>query len=673
MTSTPINRAAVLRRRVVGGLAAAGIGAAAAVAGALGAGPASAATFEVATLNGTGDGSLAAAIEAANAAPGADTISFAPGLTGTIEMPEGVTITDSVTITGPGRDVLSLSGGGTHRILSIGIEGGTATIDVAISGLTLTAGAVTGDTADGAASDGGAVRAFATNLSLIDDSFTGNRADAYAGAVLLDGRPGTAGSLTVEGSNFEGNTSAYNGGAILTNTIPSARIANSTFTANITSTDEPDTESFGGAVIGIRSNFTIDASTFTGNTARDGGGAVSTTGETLTISGSEFDGNTATAGHGGAVVIGATDSAAISTSTFTGNTAGSGGAAIAYEDLFNTVGSLTLSDSTITDNTALAEGDNGFGGGTVAVRGPNSAQLDHVTMTGNTNPGGGAAIDAPDENVTITNSALYNPASQGEINAGSGTTSFSTVGTDPQLGPLQYNGGPTRTRLPLAGSPVIDAGDPEFPTGYPAYPDSGTDQRGLDRVVRVTDRGAVEVQNPAPVITVTTQPAPLSVTAGQPASFTADCTATQDAAVTYSWQVSTDGGQTYAPIAGATSATYTVAAATLEQNGNHYRVVCSAPGAEPVTSTAATLTVTIAPTTPPTTTPPTTTPPTTTAPTGTAPARSSATTAAAPAAAPARSLASTGAATDGYLPLGIGILALGAVMVAAATRRRRQH
>ena len=272
-------------------------------------------------------------------------------------------------------------------------------------------------------------------------------------------------------------------------------------------------------------------------------------------------------------------------------------------------------------------------------------------MTGNTNPEGGSAVDASSPaTVAITNSALYNPGSSSEVTAPNPSITYSTVGTDPQLGPLQDNGGPTRTRLPVAGSPLIDAGDPAFPTG-------GTDQRGLNRVVRTTDQGAVEDQTPLPpVITVDTQPASVSVTAGQPATFTAACTAPNGAAVSYQWQLSTDGGQTFSPIADATAASHTIAATTPAQNGNQYRVECSAPGATSATSTAATLTVTAAPTKPPTGTPSTSTPP--------APTR------AATPAAPARSLASTGAATTSYLPLGVGILALGAAMVAATTRRR---
>jgi len=36
------------------------------------------------------------------------------------------------------------------------------------------------------------------------------------------------------------------------------------------------------------------------------------------------------------------------------------------------------------------------------------------------------------------------------------------INTDPLLGPLQDNGGPTLTHAPLPGSPAIDAGDPNF-------------------------------------------------------------------------------------------------------------------------------------------------------------------------------------------------------------------
>ena len=44
---------------------------------------------------------------------------------------------------------------------------------------------------------------------------------------------------------------------------------------------------------------------------------------------------------------------------------------------------------------------------------------------------------------------------------------------NPNLGPLQNNGGPTQTMLPLPGSPLLGAGDPALAPS--------TDQRGLSR------------------------------------------------------------------------------------------------------------------------------------------------------------------------------------------------
>jgi hypothetical protein len=65
--------------------------------------------------------------------------------------------------------------------------------------------------------------------------------------------------------------------------------------------------------------------------------------------------------------------------------------------------------------------------------------------------------------------------------------------TDPLLGPLQDNGGPTWTHALLYNSPAIDAGDPVNCTP--------TDQRGVARPIdgdsdgtAVCDIGAVEFE-----------------------------------------------------------------------------------------------------------------------------------------------------------------------------------
>ena len=69
------------------------------------------------------------------------------------------------------------------------------------------------------------------------------------------------------------------------------------------------------------------------------------------------------------------------------------------------------------------------------------------------------------------------------------------INTDPLLGPLHNNGGPTVTHALLPGSRAIDAGDPSF-TPPPDYDQRGA---GFPRVVNGRiDIGAFEVQPAGP-------------------------------------------------------------------------------------------------------------------------------------------------------------------------------
>jgi hypothetical protein len=82
------------------------------------------------------------------------------------------------------------------------------------------------------------------------------------------------------------------------------------------------------------------------------------------------------------------------------------------------------------------------------------------------------------------------------------TATGDRINTDPLLGPLQNNGGPTFTHLPASNSPAIDVSDPNL----------WTDQRGpgFQRVVNGrADIGAVEVQTaPTPSPAPTRAPRP---------------------------------------------------------------------------------------------------------------------------------------------------------------------
>jgi hypothetical protein len=80
------------------------------------------------------------------------------------------------------------------------------------------------------------------------------------------------------------------------------------------------------------------------------------------------------------------------------------------------------------------------------------------------------------------------------------------INTNPMLGSLQDNGGPTFTHELLTGSPATDAGDPNF-TPPPYYDQRGP---GFSRVRNNRiDVGSFEVQaGTAPTPTPTVRPIP---------------------------------------------------------------------------------------------------------------------------------------------------------------------
>ena len=92
----------------------------------------------------------------------------------------------------------------------------------------------------------------------------------------------------------------------------------------------------------------------------------------------------------------------------------------------------------------------------------------------------------------------------------------------------------------------------------------------------------------APV--VITNPVSATVTAGSTHTFTASCSGVLTPTV--QWQTSTDGGNTWTNITGATGTSYTTGALALVQSGTQYRAVCTNASGT-ATTTPATVTVTV--------------------------------------------------------------------------------
>ncbi|QEH39161.1 RTX-I toxin determinant A from serotypes 1/9 [Aquisphaera giovannonii] len=207
------------------------------------------------------------------------------------------------------------------------------------------------------------------------------------------------------------------------------------------------------------------------------GGAILNAG-TLTIRDCAIAGNTAWSGAG-------VENSSVVTligCTVSGNTTTrqGGGGLINY-------GAMTLIDCTVTGNAAAGAGGAIFSNGA-------SLSVSDSTIVGNTSATVGGIT--ANNGLTINNSILAGNA--GADYFGSLTGSHNIVGGDPMLAALAYNGGPTRTMAPLAGSPAIGAGSNALiPAGI------AVDQRGVARISQGTvDIGAVE-SGPAG-ITVTT-------------------------------------------------------------------------------------------------------------------------------------------------------------------------
>ena len=98
------------------------------------------------------------------------------------------------------------------------------------------------------------------------------------------------------------------------------------------------------------------------------------------------------------------------------------------------------------------------------------------------------------------------------------------------------------------------------------------------------------VQTVLRVITISQQPQPQTVIEGQTATFSITAAITSGS-INYQWQKSTDSGNNWAVINGATSASYTTVTQPFPTLNNEYRCVLSNSNAISVTSDSATITV----------------------------------------------------------------------------------
>jgi len=456
--------------------------------------------------NDSGPGSLRQALVDAN---DGDTINFDPSVNMVTLSTAELVITKSITISASPQTVTVRSQTTQFRIFHVmpgytvqitslyitaghGMNNGGGVFNDR-STLTIASCIISGNQPIG---EGGGIHNTGT-LTLLDSSVSSNQA---IGDVLLSmgGGISNTGSMIIINGSVVANFCWLAGGGIWNEgmmTIIGTTISNNEASAG-------HGAGHGGGIANV-GKLTIQNSLITNNSAdpdfSDGSGGGIDNGGALEVLDSSITGNRATFTGGGIAGGGTITDSLISNNRTLATPASGGGLS---GDGF------IITNCTIDGNQSVGDGGGIAGGGNIA----------YTTFSNNSASANGGAIyltssldlgdtilKAGTSGVNIYNNGGsfithgYNVCSDD----GSGFLNGpgDQINTDPMLGPLQDNGGPTFTHALLPGSPAIDAGDPNF-TPPPDYDQRGP---GFVRVFNgLIDVGSFEVQpTPTPTPTVT--------------------------------------------------------------------------------------------------------------------------------------------------------------------------
>jgi hypothetical protein len=481
---------------------------------------------QAATVVGNGTPASCTAAALATAIDAGGTITFDCGLEPVTIAGGPYTVAGALTIDGGG--LVTLSGEDAHRHFVVTTEGSLRLANLTLTGgsavegggsifsegvLVLDTVVVHDNRTTGVNSGGGAVVSLGGALTIFGSHFYANVAAYTAGAILQSN-----GVLVIENSVIDGNSAAVFGAIDSTGDLT---IRNTMLRGNRATAGD------GGAVGVIDGTARIEDSLIEGNFAGSGGGGVYSSpnfpGTTVTIRDTRIIRNEADTTFAGALGGGILSGAGLTLErvTLAENSAYNAGGLFQYGD----EGLLIVRDSLVHNNSAVQSGGglmlSGALGHTftnVTISGNSAgdwagglyvpdhpATLRHVTIYGNSAPLG-ANLYTLRTTVTFASTILDNPQGGGEncavqdtaqpaISDGYNVSSDESCSlnhagdlsaTDPLLGPLADNGGPTLSHLPQPGSPAIDRAPL---AGCPA-----ADQRGFTRPGGAAcDSGAVEV------------------------------------------------------------------------------------------------------------------------------------------------------------------------------------
>lgn len=406
-------------------------------------------TFDVnstadSTLGGSvtcaGSGStctLRAAVQAADAAGGASTITLPAGrYTLTIPARSGGSGSDAddpasgdldvdnnaaISVVGNGAGTTVINAGGIDRAFAV-----HAGASLTLTGLTIQGGIPAAQSS--ATQEGGAIYTDGT-LSTTDVNFTANGALSDGGAIYADTDSRLSvngGSFTGNGGSFLGSPTAY-GGAIEDASTNPAQIADAAFSQNTAFDSGGDVYFWGSGAL------TVSDSTFSDTVGTGTGGAISASGTgRLTVTDSQFTGDSSSSGgaifSSGPISL-TTDSFTYDTAT--GSSLGTGGGALylqgasgvtqtLLEDQFSEDSASVYGGAIYTDGGTLEMGQSSIVGsgalyGAGVYLGSNSALLEDDTIAQNSAMQGGALYLLGSAPLSLVNDTIaQNTAADGD-------------------------------------------------------------------------------------------------------------------------------------------------------------------------------------------------------------------------------------------------------------------
>ena len=304
--------------------------------------------------------------------------------------------------------------------------------------------------------EGGGLATFAGSVNLIRSKIELNQSNNYGGGMEV-----YSAEVTITDCVINGNEAKNDGGGIWAEQC-AISVKRSTISGN-RALGMQELAGLGAGIFysyGPAGGLTMTECTVSGNTGIDGGAGIhSSGGSTVNLIQCTLNGNTASSAQStGGAIYADSGNLILTHCTLDGNVANSGGS------IYTEVVNLTLANSILSNSTGL---DVDLDGTTLTLNGKNIVRQGIIRAISN---GTGQILSDPAHLMTA----------------------------NPHLGPLESNGGLTKTQALLSNSPAIDAGDNAIAGALLS------DQRGIEfsRIVKgntssaspIVDIGAYESQ-----------------------------------------------------------------------------------------------------------------------------------------------------------------------------------